>query len=147
MMVFFCMAIGQLRVHVQKPRAASVSLFLTGFSEHIWSEDKRRWRDGAKRQRGERRASGERRAGRYGEVVRLGEDPATIHHNCLSRGRPAPSLPGMTPPRLTFDPSGPSTQKEEKKNYQKDYHGRQVIQLAAWVCVCVCVSSHYVIMI
>ena len=35
------------------PRAASVLLFLTEFNEHIWSEDKRGWRDGAKRRRGE----------------------------------------------------------------------------------------------
>lgn len=38
---------------------ASVLLFLTEFSKHIWSEDKRgRW-DGAKRQRGEWGANGE----------------------------------------------------------------------------------------
>lgn len=35
------------------PLAASVLLFLTEFNEHIWSEDERGWRDGAKRQRGE----------------------------------------------------------------------------------------------
>ncbi|CAB1433632.1 unnamed protein product [Pleuronectes platessa] len=37
----------------------SVLLFLTEFSKHIWSEDKRGWRDSAKRQRGERGANGE----------------------------------------------------------------------------------------
>lgn len=77
--------------------------------------------------------------------------PATIHHNCLSRGRPAPSLPGMTLPWLTFDPSGPSTQKEGEKNYQKDYHSRQVIQLAGCVCVCVfylcCVRTTYYVIL
>lgn len=41
------------------PLAASVLLFLTEFSEHIWSEDKRGWRDGAKRRRGEWGANGE----------------------------------------------------------------------------------------
>lgn len=41
------------------PLAASVLLFLTEFNEHIWSEDKRGWRDGAKRRRGERGANGE----------------------------------------------------------------------------------------
>lgn len=40
------------------PSQPSVLLFLTEFNEHIWSEDKRGWRDGAKRRRGEWGASG-----------------------------------------------------------------------------------------
>lgn len=42
------------------PFAASILLFLTEFNEHIWSEDKRGWKDGAKRWRGEYEANGER---------------------------------------------------------------------------------------
>lgn len=89
------------------PFAASVLLFLTEFNEHIWSEDKRGWRDGAKRRRGEWGANGEQ-----GEDEDLRPSIITVpHEECrLLQTRANSTFADLWPhgskPRRLLEPSG-----------------------------------------
>lgn len=112
------------------PQVVGVLLFLTEFSEHIWSEDKRGWRDGAKRRRGEWGANGEGCEQAEDEDLR----PSIItvpHEECqLLQSRADPTFADLWPlgPKLRrlLEPSGYLISRRASTPYYFNY---QLVQL------------------